>query len=153
VYLVPHKIFAFVKSVELLGFEGSEMGLRPALRHRSKVMDWPTPTCKEEVEAFVWLTPFLRIFIPGRAGHARTLKRSYMTEQQIEGSVRKAWVPKEDFAWGKEQDNSFHVVKECIANNVIAGFDETLSLHLACDASKTGAGGCLFQVPDMLGRS
>ena len=46
--------------------EGSGTGLRQSLRKRDQVKNWPTPTCYEDVDAFCYLTPFLRHFIPGR---------------------------------------------------------------------------------------
>lgn len=53
-------------NLELLGFQGTAEGLRPSLKHREKVINWPTPTNRAELDAFLWLTPFLRIFISGR---------------------------------------------------------------------------------------
>jgi hypothetical protein len=32
-------------------------------------MNWPVPRSRQELEAFIWLTPFLQIFIPGQADH------------------------------------------------------------------------------------
>lgn len=64
---MPSKTFLFFPSLEFVGMEGSGTGLRPSLRNRNQVKEWPTPTCYEEVDAYGYLTPFLRRFIPGRA--------------------------------------------------------------------------------------
>lgn len=44
------------------------------------------------MEAFVWLTPFMRMFIPGRAEHALVLKESYMEEKNKDDSTKMEWV-------------------------------------------------------------
>jgi len=38
------------------------------------MLQWPTPTCQVDVEAFCYLTPFLRRFIPGRVELVRIIK-------------------------------------------------------------------------------
>lgn len=67
IYLKPRKMFLFFPSLEFVGLEGNGNQLRPALRKRDQIRDWPTPTCYEELDAFCFLTLFLRRFIPGRA--------------------------------------------------------------------------------------
>ena len=52
-------------TLEPLGFEGSRGGLKPSAKHRNKIEQMPIPTSREELDAFLWLTPFLRIFISG----------------------------------------------------------------------------------------
>lgn len=74
------KTRAFVCTLELLGFEGSQGGLRPSAKHRRKIEDLPIPKNREELDAFLWLTPFLRIFIPGRASHVMKLKEAYLIQ-------------------------------------------------------------------------
>ena len=34
IFLVPHKTHVFAESLELLGFEGNALGLRPLVKHR-----------------------------------------------------------------------------------------------------------------------
>ncbi|KAI9878296.1 MAG: hypothetical protein M1823_006977 [Watsoniomyces obsoletus] len=84
VYLAPHKMHVFTDSLDLLGFTGDARGLWPPVKHRQLVADWPTPRNRDELDAFIWLTPFLRIFIPGRADHVMRLKEAYQEEVAAE---------------------------------------------------------------------
>jgi hypothetical protein len=132
-YLKPSKSFFFFPTLEFLGLEGNTAGLRPSLRKREQILGWPTPQSQEEVEAFLYLTPFLRRFIPGRAEHHRI-----MTGDK-----------KGPFVWTAEKEQSFLAVKQAIAENAMASVDLKLQYHLAVDASKRATGGVLFQLHDV----
>ena len=43
-------------------------------------MKWPIPSSREELNGFLWLTPFLRIFISGRAQLVIDMKKAYLTQ-------------------------------------------------------------------------
>lgn len=137
VYLKPSKTFLFYPSLSFVGLEGNGDGLRASIRKREQVLNWPSPTCYEEVDAFCFLTPFLRRFIPGRA--------DLVAIMQDCGVARKnrAKVP---FKWTPEKQKAFETVKRAIAENAMAPADPTLQYHLAVDASKRGLGGALFQL-------
>lgn len=60
VYLTGRKLFAFTTSLEAVGFQGGPDGIRLLVKHQDCVLDWPTPSNCGELDAFVWLTPFLR---------------------------------------------------------------------------------------------
>ena len=152
--LSPSKAFFFFTSLDVIGFSATANGLRPSNKHRNRVALWPRPQSRQEVEDFLYLTPFLRIFIPGRADHAQVLKRSYQKEVPLplksgRESVRKKWVDTNEFHWGEEQEKSFEYIKDCIINNAMAGSDPSKQHHLCCDASKTGIGGVVFQLADV----
>lgn len=176
VYLSGHKTVVFGGSLELLGFHGSADGLRPSIKHREKIQTWPTPANRAELDAFLWLTPFLRIFIPGRAAHVLEMKKAYLElvaaepkakkvhddevepcdEDLTKALIRKArpkkptiqrkYVEKDSFDWGPNQQKSFDEVKAAITNNAMSGADPDLQFHLAVDASEEAVGGCLFQL-------
>lgn len=74
VYLAGKKTRIFDDHLHILGYEGGNGALRPSTKHRQQVADWPILTNRAELDAFLWLTPFLRIFIPGRAAHVMKLK-------------------------------------------------------------------------------
>jgi hypothetical protein len=59
------KLNLFFSELETIGFTAQGGMMRPGLKHRNKVRDWPTPTNRAEVDDFLYLTPFLRMFIPG----------------------------------------------------------------------------------------
>ena len=176
VYLSGHKTQMFSDNIELLGFQGNAEGLRPSIKHRTKIQDWPTPRNRAELDAFLWLTPFLRIFIPGRAAHVLEMKKAYLELVPAEPKVKKAhddeveacdkdltkappratrtkkptiqrkYAEKETFDWGPNQQASFEAIKEAISTNAMAGADPDLQYHLAVDASEEAVGGCLFQL-------
>ena len=78
IYLSGPKTHVFVEYLDLLGFQENADGLRPSIKHREKVQNWPVPTTRAKLDAFLWLTPFLRIFIPGRAAHVLEMKKAYL---------------------------------------------------------------------------
>lgn len=96
VYLTPHKIFVFTHQLDFVGFIGNKNGLRPSIKHRYRIRYWPIPTSRAEVETFLWLTPFVRIFITGLAQHALVVKQSYLEEVNLElsGVAKKQFVRK-----------------------------------------------------------
>ena len=60
VYLAGHKTHISTDSLEMVGFTGGAEGLRPSVKHRERAMNWKEPTTREELEAIIWITPFLR---------------------------------------------------------------------------------------------
>lgn len=157
VYLSGHKTNVFADSLEMVEFTESLEGLRPAVKHRERAMNWKVPTNCKELDAIIWITPFLRVFIPGRAEHVIRLKKAYFWEEQVdlghnEGgdatkSVRLKWVEKDTFDWEPEQQKSFDHIKKSIFENAMSGIDESLQMNLATDALKYGLGRVLFQLP------
>src|SRR5437762_9342352 len=158
VYLSGAKTKAFVRTLELIGFMGSPDGLRPSIRHRDRILNWPIPENREELDAFLWLTPFLRIFIPGRAEHVIRLKEAYqelvpneLPSAEGNGKPRKStqheWRER-PWQWTTRQQESFDHVKRAISENAMSGADPKLQYHLSTDASKYGIGGVLFQLHD-----
>ena len=175
VYLSGSKTHLFANNLEVLGFQGSAEGLRPSLKHKGKIQSWPTLTIRSELDAYLWLTRFLRIFIPGRARLVMEMKKLYLiqvvdkpkqklahddkmeefdqdlTKPSRNGrskrpSIRRKWVEKDTFNWGNTQQEAFEKVKQAISTNAMADADPDLQYHLATGASDTALGGCLFQL-------
>ena len=170
------KTFAFDDKLDILGFEGTNEGLRSSTKHRDKVKNWSTPRNRKELDTFLWLTLFLRIFIPGRADHVVVLKEAYLkkvpaiikikkphndelkecdldlpkiqrpTGKSKKPTIRRTYIEKDTFDWGPRQKASFLAIKDAITNNAIAGTDPNLQFHLSVDASQTSIGGVLFQM-------
>ena len=86
--------------MDVLGFESAN-GLRPSLKHRAKVQEWPTPTSRAELDAFLWLTPFLRIFIPQRATRVLQMKKAYLKLIPAEPKLKKAHDDEVEFTRGQ----------------------------------------------------
>ena len=153
VYLALHKTFIFTDRIDFIGFTRDKNGLRLSVKHRDRIRHWPTPTSRAEVEAFLWLTLFLRIFIPGQAQHTLIIKQSYLKEVNIElsgagkkQSIHKKWVKKSEFTRGPDQQSSFECIKNAVLNNAMGGADPKVQYHLATDTSKWCLGGVLFQL-------
>jgi len=149
IYLKDSKSHFFCNSLDFVGLEAGSNGLRPSLRKRETILQWPTPANSEEFEAFCHLTPFLRRFIPGRAELVRIMKygreeESGQTEQKREKKKSKRAVG--EFEWNREKEVAFQAIKQVIANNAMASPDPNGQYHLAVDASKSGIGGVLFQL-------
>lgn len=51
------------------------------------------------------------------------------------------------FKWTGECQRAFQAVKKAVTENALSGGDPSLQYHLATDASATGLGGVLFQLP------
>ena len=149
-YLKDSKSCFFMESLDFVGLEAGPNGLRPSLRKRGTILEWPTPTNQEEVHAFCYLTPFLRRFIPGRAELVRILKygeaESSGEAKGIHQRVRKKEDTEGEFTWDRRKEVAFQALKQAIANNAMAAPDPAAQYHLAVDASKMGIGGVLFQL-------
>ena len=148
-YLKDSKSVFFADSLDFVGLEAGANGLRPSLRKRETILQWPTPKNQQEVEAFCYLTPFLRRFIPGRAELVRILKYGTEVKETNGNSRGKGEGNKEkveDFVWNREKEVAFNAIKQAIANNAMASPDPKGQYHLAVDASKRGIGGVLFQL-------
>ncbi len=159
-----------------MGFEGTNEGLSSSTKHWDKVKNWSMPRKREELDTFLWLTLFLRIFIPGRADHVMVLKEAYLKKvpaiikikkphndeleecdldlpkiQRPAGkskklTIHRTYIKKDMFDWGPRQEASFLAIKDAITNNAVAGADSNLQFHLSVAASQTSIGGVLFQM-------
>ena len=141
-YLKGEKCHFFRSSLGFVGLKCGGNGLRPLVKKQAAVLRWPRPSSFEEVEAFCYLTPFLRRFIPGRAELVRIMK--YGSKE--EGSMLRKGASLTEFAWTPEKEIAFQAIKQAIANNAMAAPDAYWQYHLAVDASKRGLGGILFQL-------
>jgi len=95
-----------------------------------KLLDFPTLSTYEEVEKFLYLTLYLKIFIPGRADHACVLKG-------VKGK----------FCWGPKQQASFDAIWDTMICNACAGNDHKKHHFLAVDVSTYEIAGVFFQLP------
>ena len=89
VYLAGKKTRIFDDHLQILGFERDSGSLRPSVKHRRQIAEWPVPTNRAEQDAFLWLTLFLQNFIPGRATHVMKLKEAYLVQVPAEIKPKK----------------------------------------------------------------
>ena len=156
----PRKSGFFLHEIEPLGLRASRTGLRPSGDKVRAIRDYPVPQNLDEVNKFLYMTTYLRRFIPGRADLAMVMKRA-ATLETMENWQREAtgrrdktgkpiWKPRPviKWEWGEPQQKAFEAIKEAIVNNATFGGKEDVQYHLMTDASKTGIGGVLSQLPD-----
>ena len=108
------------------------------------------PNKQGGVDAFLNTLPFLKAFIPERADYSAIMKTAIIEETvtvKRDGKQRstKTFV---DFKWDERHRHAFDAVKQAVQDNVNSGGDVNKQYHLCTDASKTGAGGLLFQLSD-----
>jgi len=148
----------FLDKINPRGYDSDESGLRPSLDKAGAIRDYPQPTNANEVDAFVYMTIYLRQCIPGRVEHARILKEAiiyrplHKNEKNKAAQTTKRGKPVKvagGLKWGQEQETLFRAVKEAIINNVVYGGDDTKQYPLITDASLHALGGVLFQLPDL----
>ena len=158
--LRPKKSRFFLDRIRPLGFVLKGEGLRPSEDKIAAIRDYPRPKNLDEVNRFLWMTTYLRHFIPGRADHAVVLKAAAELESKEEWHERD--VGKKDnkgrihrgprrvvnWDWGEDQERSFAALKTAVVERAVFGGDERKQYHLATDASRTGIGGVLFQLID-----
>jgi hypothetical protein len=129
------KCFFFQTSLNYLGYEVSNEGLRPGQKKIEAVASFPTPTNVHQVRQFVGLASFFRRFISNFAAEAKPLT-----------TLTKANTP---WVWGSDQENAFQSLKtKLIERPLLALYDPTYITEVHCDASKLGVAGILFQKPD-----
>lgn len=151
VTLSGSKAFIFMPQIDVMGFQASAAGLRPDDRKVKVFAEYPQPQNQAELERFLYLTPFLRWFIPGRAEHAKILKTAIVNlRSPAPGGGRSIIDPHSPLSlqWTPECTASFLHIKNSVLRNAVSSGDPTRQYHLATDASLTGAGGVLFQILD-----
>jgi len=147
----------FLDNINPLGYESDGSGLRPSIDKVRAIREYPRPTNLAEIEAFLFMTIFLRQWIPGRAEHARLIKTAVQYKGEVDSSSPGTpKFSKRDRArkiecglkWGPKQEASFQAIKQAIIKNVVYGGDETTQYHLMTDASMHAIGGVLVQLPN-----
>ena len=164
--LKPAKSSFFVESIEPLGMAVGEhlnslgekvYGLKASRSKESKIGNFPTPQNEKELEAFIYLSLYLKTLIPGRTDYVRVLKEAVIKE--VEGAkegkrvVGKRDVGKRDvgkrvvgFLWTDAQEAAFNYIKAAIRENVIVGNDLDRRHYLSVTISKWGFGAVFFQL-------
>lgn len=149
--LSPAKCEFFTDRIHILGFDRELGGLRPNQKKRDVMLNYPPPRDEKELDAFLYLLPYVSDCIPGRADLATTMKSAVKVKREmklIDGKRRRV---KTDlgFDWTTACQQAFDKARIAIMENVITGADPNLQYHLATDASGTGLGGVLVQLPDI----
>lgn len=146
----PKKSKFFTSTIGILGHTKTADGIRPSADKIAAIRNYPAPLDQPELERFLFLLPYLRRTIPGRADLAAQMRKAIVTETTIfkEGQRKRQLRTVIGFQWGPAQQEAFDRVKWEVCNNAVSGGNENLQYHLATDASKTGLGAVLFQIQD-----
>ncbi|RYC63902.1 hypothetical protein CHU98_g2314 [Xylaria longipes] len=152
--LSPKKTTLFADKATVLGFELSMGEVRPSARHRARFAAWAReenhPKSTEELEEFLYLTPYLKQYIPGRTNLEGILRDAFT--ERVAGTTptgRKSVQIKrvrKPFVWGSSQKEAFVKICEHVQQRSIKNPDPARQYHLAVDTSGTGVGGVLFQL-------
>ena len=86
--LKPSKTRFFCINIELLGYELQPAGLRPSVDKVAKIRDYPSPRNEEELDKFLYMTTYLRRYIPGRADHAQRMKQAVVYDEDRDNKMR-----------------------------------------------------------------
>ena len=122
-----------LSQVEYLGHWISAEGLRPSMTKVQAITDAPKPTRVSELKSFLGLVNYYAKFISNLATILSPLYKLLGRTQ--------AW------QWKEEQQSAFEKVKKLLtAPNLLAHYDDSKPLVLACDASPYRVGAVLSHV-------
>ena len=133
--LKPSKCKFCSTKVEFLGHIVSREGVQPDPRKVEKVMSWPEPTTRKEVQQFLGLANYYRRFVQNFATIAKPLHR--LTEKTTH------------FMWTSDCQTAFDELKDHLTSAPVLSFPNfDNNFILDTDASNTGIGGVLSQLQD-----
>lgn len=117
----------FQSEIEFLAYKISDCSIHKTTAKIEAILKMPRPSNMTEVKAFLGMVTFYGRFVPDLASLAEPL---YVLTQKDR-----------DFEWTPEQQSSFERIKSEIASDRgLIGYDATLPLVLAVDASPVGLG-------------
>ena len=128
----PSKCHFLQREVIFLGHVVSSTGVSPDPSKTSKIKEWPTPKCVQEVQQFLGLANYYRRFIKNFATIAKPLHQT--TERR------------KPFKWTAECEQAFNQLKNCLTTSpILAMPDWSKPFIIDTDASETGIGAVLSQ--------
>ena len=129
--LKPKSVIYFNTGVEFLGREVDAEGLHLKPDHVKAVLDWPVPTNVKQLQQFLGLVNYHRLFLKDCAGLADPLYA--LTSKS------------RSFIWESEYQQAFDGIKQAITSAPPNRYD---SFILDTDASHAAIGAELIQVQD-----
>ena len=132
--LKPKKCSLFCKEVEFLGRLVGVNGVTMTDQSLETIREWRAPKSVKEVEKFLGLANFHRVFIKDYARVAEPMTRL---------------LKKKTFFWGKEQQESFEELKTRLLSPPVLAIPQLNGSYiLDCDASGWAVSGELLQIQD-----
>ena len=134
--LKPKKCLLFQKEVKFLGKIVSAQGIRPNPESIQKILDWPVPHNRKELQQFLGLANYHRDHIDKFAETAVPLYK--LTGSKVRQS---------NFQWSNEHELAFKSLKQKLTEAPLLVYPNRTDLFiLDTDASKTAIGAELLQV-------
>ena len=125
-----------VPSVDYLGHRIDAEGLHPLPDKVKAIDDAPSPTCVQELKAYLGLLTYYGKFLPNLSSTLAPLYRLLQKDYP--------------WRWTEEEEQVFVASKKLLtSSNLLVHFDSKLELILTCDASAYGIGAVLaHRMPD-----
>lgn len=129
----------FVETVEILGHEVSQQGIKPLKSKCDAILKVPSPQNLQQLRSYLGLLNYYSRFLPMAS---TILKPLYNLEQK---NIR--------FEWSKKQEAAFQASKKLIKNSsLLVPFDPEKDIIIATDASPYGIGAVLSHQIDNVER-
>ena len=125
----PNKSTLFAEKVKMLGHYISEKGIEPNNDKVTQIVQWKTPTSKQEVQRFMDIVNWIRKFIPMLGPISKPLTQ--LTRKSI------------PFKWLPIHNDAFERIKGLAKVTPILkplDYKSGVPVWVVCDASKTGIG-------------
>ena len=121
------------KTVDFLGFELSQSGIKPQSRLTDAVLNFGQPKTRKELKSFLGLAGFYRAFVPNFAQISQPLNQ--LTSEKV------------PFIWTDACDTAFTALKKQLASKPVLCFPQLNQPFIVeVDASNYAVGGVLSQV-------
>uniref|UniRef100_A0A5S6QMM6 RNA-directed DNA polymerase n=1 Tax=Trichuris muris TaxID=70415 RepID=A0A5S6QMM6_TRIMR len=125
------------KEMEFLGFRVTKKGIHPTEEKLAAIKEAPPPADLKQLQAFLGLLNFYSAFLPRKATVLEPLHRL------LDATAKSNW------HWSDKEQAAFDAAKKLLTTgSVLAHFDGSKPLLLACDASDYGLGAVLSQVEE-----
>lgn len=123
------------QSIDYLGFEVSNSGVKPGKKKTEAVDQFPRPTDQHKIRQFVGLASFFRKFIRSFSIIAKPLTQLLKKDSK--------------WRWGDAEESAFLKLKtELVKRPILSFYNPEFETQLHTDASKVGVAGILMQRPN-----
>ena len=131
--LRPDKCEIAFSEIDFLGYHVGENSIKPSQENVIKILDFPAPTTKKQVQWFLGLANFNRRFVQQYATITKPLTAMLSDDMK--------------FMWTELQEKAFMAIKERLATYpslTIPGWEKPF--HIETDASAVATGAILYQL-------